>query len=136
MMLTLFPALRSLVLCAALGLLAGCTSVPLDNSGDMRATYQLGEFRMLLNGTAPQAALATQQAFKQLALFEVKNDVRTYEADLAARTRDDNFVRVALREVNSRQTLIAIRVDKTGDKVLSREIFEYVEANMSGGAAR
>ena len=113
-------------------LAAGCSTVSLDKEGDMQATYVAGEFRMLVNADAPRTAAATSQAFKQLGLFEVKKDVKTFAADLAARTPKDEKIRVSIKEINSKQTELGIRVDVVGDRNFSRKLYEKIEQNLGG----
>lgn len=127
--------IRPALVVAGLALFAGCSSVPLNDQGDMQATYVAGEFRMLVNSNAPTTAKATSEAFKQMGLFQIKNDLRTYDADLAARTTLDEKVRVSIKEVNSKQTQVAIRVDVVGDKEFSRKLYQQIEKNLtaSGG---
>ena len=128
---------RTLVIAASVALLAaGCSTVSLDKEGDMQATYVAGEFRMLVNADAPRTAAATSQAFKQLGLFEVKKDLQTFEAELAARTPKDEKVRVSIKEINSKQTQLGIRVDIGGDKNFSRKLYERIEQNLGGAQAR
>lgn len=126
----------SFALAASLALLAGCSSVPLDKQGEMQATYVVGEFRMLVNADAPRTATATSEAFKQLGFFEVKREVRTFDADLAARTPKDEKIRVSIREINSKQTELGIRVDVAGDKTVSRKLYETIERNLGGSQTR
>ncbi len=114
----------------------GCSTVALDKDGDMQATYVAGEFRMLVNADAPRTANATSQAFKQLGLFEVKREMKTFSAELAARTPKDEKVRVTIKEINSKQTELGIRVDVAGDKNFSRKVYERIEANLGGSQAR
>jgi hypothetical protein len=117
---------------AALAVLSGgCSSVALDKQGEMEATYVAGEFRMLVNGTAPATASATSAAFKQLGLFQIKSTQETYSATLRARTPKDEKVTVNIAEVNSRQTMVRIRVDIVGDKNFSRKLFEQIDRNLS-----
>lgn len=99
----------------------------------MRAVYQYGEFGMLLNGTAPAAAAAAEAAIKELDLYAVSKKLDTYDAELAARTRKDQKVTIAINEVNSRQTMIRIRVGTTGDLAISRQIYDAVERHMTTG---
>ncbi len=120
---------------SALALHSGCSTVPLNEDGNMQATFVAGEFRMLVNADAPRTAQATGEAFRQMGLFEVGRDVRTFEASLVARTPRDERVRVSIREVNSRQTELRIRVDVTGDRAFSRKLYEQIEANLSRGGA-
>lgn len=127
------PAL--LVSCAALSL-SGCSTVSLDKEGEMQATYVAGEFRMLVNADAARTAAATSQAFKQMSLFEVKKVLKTFEAELAARTPKDEKVRVSIKEINSKQTELGIRVDVAGDKNFSRKLYERIEQNLGGAQAR
>lgn len=102
----------------------------------MQATYVAGEFRMLVNADAPRTAAATSQAFKQLGLFEVKKEMQTFTAELAARTPKDEKIRVSIKEINSKQTELGIRVDIAGDKNFSRKLYERIEANLGGAQAR
>jgi hypothetical protein len=131
-----FCSPSSLLLAASVALLAGCSTVSLDKEGDMQATYVAGEFRMLVNADAARTAAATSEAFKQLGLFEIKKEVRTFDADLAARTPKDEKVRVGIKEINSKQTEVGIRVDVVGDKNFSRKLYERIEANLRNSAPR
>jgi hypothetical protein len=130
-----FPRKASLIITGSLaGLLllaSGCSTVALDKQGDMEATYVAGEFRMLVNGTAPATASATSAAFKQLGLFQIKSTQETYSATLRARTPKDEKVTVNIAEVNSRQTMVRIRVDMIGDKNFSRKLYEQIDRNLS-----
>lgn len=124
-------------LAAALALLAaGCSTVPLDKQGEMQATYVAGEFRMIVNADAPRTAAATSEAIRQLGLFEVRREVRTFDADLAARTPKDEKVRVSIKEINSKQTELRIRVDVVGDKNFSRKFYEQIEKNLGAAQTR
>lgn len=127
-----------LVLSATLAvsaLVTGCKTVDVSSreSGSMQAVYQYGEFSMLLNGTAPAAAAAAEAAIKELDLYAVSKKLNTYDAELVARTRKDQKVTIAINEVNSRQTMIKIRVGATGDLAVSRQIYDAVERNMAAG---
>lgn len=114
-----------------LALLAGCSTVQLDDKGEMQAAYVAGEFRMLVNANSPRTVQATSEAFKQLGLYQIKKDERTYDADLAARTQLDEKVRVSIKEINSKQTELGIRVDVMGDKDFSRKLYERIERNLN-----
>ncbi len=131
MPMNIFPLLRFSLVAAGLSLFAACSTVQLDEKGEMNATYVAGEFRMLVNSNAPTTARATSEAFKQMGLFEIKNELRTYDADLAARTALDEKVRVRIKEINSRQTEIGIRVDVIGDKDYSRKLYQQIEKNLT-----
>lgn len=130
-----FPRTSSLIATGALAglvlLASGCSTVTLDKQGEMEATYVAGEFRMLVNGTAPATASATSAAFKQLGLFQIKSTQETYSATLRARTPKDEKVTVNIAEVNSRQTMVRIRVDMIGDKNFSRKLYEQIDRNLS-----
>ena len=117
---------------------AGCSTVPLSKDGEMQATFVAGEFRMLVNADAPRTAAATSEAFRQMNLFEVKRELRTFDAELAARSPKDEKIRVVIKEINSRQTELRIRVDVVGDRNFSRKLYERIEANLgaAGGQAR
>ena len=123
----------TLLLCPALlasFAFTGCSTVSLDSTGDTAAVYQLNEFSMLLNTTAPRAYAATQKAFKDMDLFETKSNLDTFEAELNARSRKDENVHVAITEVNSRQTMLKIRWSTTGDKKNSKALYELIERNL------
>ncbi len=129
-----FP-LAPLVLAGALLGLAGCSTVPLSKEENMQATYVAGEFRMLVNADTARTVAATSEAFKQLGLFEVKREVQTFETDLAARSAQDEKIRVRIREINSKQTELGIRVDVVGNKDFSRTLFERIDANLRAGGS-
>jgi hypothetical protein len=124
------PLLASLFIAAlALGV-SGCSTVKLDESGETAAVYQLNEFRMLVNSTAPVAFAATQKAFRDYDLFETKSKLNTFDGELYARSRQDDKVYVNIAEVNSRQTLLRIRWSTTGDKKNSKALYELIERNL------
>lgn len=110
--------------------LTGCSTVDLDSTGDTAAVYQLNEFRMVLNTTAPVAFAATQKAFRELDLFETKSKLQTYEGELYARSRKDDKVYVSIAEMNSRQTMLKIRWGTTGDKKNSKALYDLIEHNL------
>jgi hypothetical protein len=127
------PRLLPLSVLFASGLmigLSGCTTVKLDPAGESAAVYQLNEFRMLLNTTAPVAFAATQKAFRDLDLFETKSKLETYAGELNARSRGDEKVFVSVAEVNSRQTLLRIRWSTTGDKKRSKALYDVIESHL------
>lgn len=113
----------------------GCSNVPLDETGEMQAVYVSGEFQMLMNADARATSKATSEAFRQLGYFEIKNQLRSYDALLVGRTPKDAKVTVKIREINSRQSEIFIRVNTVGDKALSRQIFYQIEKNLGGSGA-
>lgn len=126
----LFP--RALFASIAVLAVSGCSSVPLDPAGKTQATFVAGEFRALVNATAPATARATSEAFRQLGLFEIQNELDLFEASLGARTARDERVRVSIKEINSRQTQVGIRVSIVGDKEYSRKLFEQIDKNLAG----
>jgi hypothetical protein len=113
--------------------LSGCSTVRLDPAGESAAVYQLNEFRMLLNSTAPAAFSATQKAFRELDLFETKSKLEMYAGELNARSRKDERIYVSIAEVNSRQTLLKIRWSTTGDKKNSKALYDLIERNLHSG---
>lgn len=121
--------LCSLLLVALAGF-TGCSSVQMDATGESVAVYQFGEFKMLLNTTAPKAAEAAQRAIQQADLYQTERVVNTFDARLTARARNDQRVSVIIQEVNSRQTLVRIRWGEGGNKNLSRRLFETIESNV------
>lgn len=110
--------------------LAGCSTVELDSSGETSAVYQLNEFKMVLNTTAPKAFAATQKAFREMDLFETKSNLQTYSGELNARSRNDERVYVTIQEVNSRQTMLKIRWTATGDRKNSKTLYDLIEKNL------
>jgi ABC-type uncharacterized transport system auxiliary subunit len=125
-----FRLRQSILLFAFAAALCGCSSVQLDSSGEMVAVYQFGEFKMLLNTTAPRAALATQRALQQMDLYQTSANTTRFEALFTARARNDQKVVVSIAEANSVQTLVRIRWGEGGSKVLSRRLFELIESNV------
>ena len=122
-------ALPSLLL-IALAIFGGCRTVPFDASGQFYAVYQFGEFRMLVNTTAPVTAQATQRAVQQLELFKTHEVVNKYEAQIIARAHNDQKVTINIEESNSRQSLVRIRWGEAGDLSKSRKLFDTIEANL------
>jgi len=110
--------------------LSGCSTVDLDANGDTAAVYQLNEFRMVVNTTAPVAFAATQKAFREMDLFETQSQLNTYDGDLYARSRNDEKVYVNVAEINSRQTLVKIRWSVTGNKKNSTDLYKLIERNL------
>lgn len=121
--------------CATAVFFNGCTTVPLDETGEMQAVYVSGEFQMLMNADARATAKATSDAFRQLGYFEIQNQVRNYDAMLVGRTPKDAKVTVKIKEINSRQSELGIRVNAAGDKALSRQIYYQIEKNLGGSGA-
>ena len=122
--------LSALLVLASVGLIAGCSTVNLDDSGDTQAVYELGQFEMIVDSNAAAAYNATQKAFKDLDLYQTKGDLYTIEAELAARSRDDKKVYVSIKEVNSKQTMIKIRWGTIGSKGNSRQLYDAIEKNL------
>ncbi len=116
---------------AAAASFSGCRSVKLDPTGDMVAVYQFGEFKMVLNTTAPLTAAAAQKAVQQADLYLVLFKQNTYDARIDARSRSDQKVIVLIQEVNSRQTMLRIRWGEGGDLVKSRRLYEAIEAGLA-----
>ncbi len=121
--------------CATAVFFNGCSTVPLDETGEMQAVYVSGEFQMLMNADARATAKATSDAFRQLGYFEIQNQVRNYDATLVGRTPKDAKVTVKIKEINSRQSELGIRVNAAGDKALSRQIYYQIEKNLGGSGA-
>jgi len=125
------PSILPALLVTGLALaLTGCSTVKLDPTGEKTAIYQLNEFRMLLNSTAPAGFAATQKAFRDLDLFETYSKLDTFSGELYARSRSDEKVYVSVSEVNSRQTLLRIRWSNTGDKKRSKALYDVIESNL------
>lgn len=121
-------ALPSLLL-VAIALFGGCRTVQYDTSGQYYAVFQLGDYKMLLNTTAPVALQAVQKALPQCDLFQTYTKMDKYEGIVLARSRADQKVRIKIQETNSRQTLINIRWGEGGDLPNSRKLFDAIEAN-------
>lgn len=127
-----FPVLFAFSLTLFMG---GCRTVALDNAGQAQAAYNNGRFIMVMHNTAAQLAPATEQALKSLDLFMVSKDVQNYSAEFKARTRKDKKVSIKIEEVNSRETMLYIKVGLRGDLPLSRALYEQIEqgAQRTGG---
>jgi hypothetical protein len=85
---------------------------------------------MLVNTTAPVAAAAVEKAVAQLDLFKTYAVVNKYEAQVLARARNDQKIRINVEEANSRQTLIRIRWGEGGDITKSKKLFDAIDANL------
>ena len=127
-----FPILRPALLATGIVFaFAGCSTVNLDTSGETTAVYQLNEFRMVVNSTAPATYAATQKAFRELGLFEIKTSkLETYAGELFARTTKDEKVYVSIAEMNSRQTMLKIRWGTGGDKKNSIDLYKLIERHL------
>ncbi|HKB91838.1 MAG TPA: DUF3568 family protein [Opitutaceae bacterium] len=110
--------------------LSACHTVDLDSTGEMQAVYQFGNFKMLVNANASATAKATAAAFKQLDLYLTGQTLNTYDAKLDARARDDKLVVVRIEEVNSRQSMVHIRIGDNGNLDRSRELYDAIEAKL------
>jgi Protein of unknown function (DUF3568) len=110
---------------------AGCSTVNLDSTGDTQAVYQLNEFKMVVNSTAPVTYAATQKAFRSMDIFETTGSkLDTFAGELIGRTRKDEKVFVSIAEINSRQTVLKIRWSSTGDKKNSTDLYKLIERNL------
>lgn len=118
----------------ALALFAGCRTVALDQSGEMQAVNEIGKFRMVVNADLKRTVTATRAAFREMRLTEVSSDVRRFDANLVAETELNEKVRLEIREVNSRQTEVGIRVKWVGHQEYSRRLWERIEANLANGS--
>lgn len=126
-----FP--RFFLVAAGLALLGGCRSVPLDQSGQKTAVNNLGEFRMVVNTNLQNTLSATRFALVDMRLTEISANERTYVADLVAVTELDEKVRINIREINSRQTEVGIRVKWVGHQEYSKRLWERIETHLGGG---
>lgn len=116
----------------------GCRTVNLDQTGENQAAFNYGRFEMVMHSTTKPLADSAERAFKDLDLFMVGKDVGDYSAKLTARTRQDKLVTVEIKEVNSRETMLFIKVGMRGDLKLSRAIYDRIEkggGRSSGGAS-
>jgi hypothetical protein len=118
------------ILLLALAIFGGCKTIPYDTAGNSYAVFQFGEFKGLVNTKAPAAAQAVQKAVQQLDLFQTSVVVNKYEAQVLARTRNDQKVRINVEEANSQQTLIRIRWGEGGDQAKSKKLYDAIEANL------
>jgi len=120
----------SSLLLIALAIFGGCRTVPYDTSGQNFAVFQFGEFRMLVNTTAPLTFLAAQKAVQQDDLFKTYEVQNKFEAQILARAHNDQKIRINIEEANSRQTLVRIRWGEGGDQIKSRKLFDMIDANL------
>jgi hypothetical protein len=109
---------------------SGCSTVKLDATGDTAAVYQLNEFRMVMNSTAPATFAATQKALREMDLFETKSKLNTFDGELYARSRKDDKIHVSIAEMNSRQTMLKIRWGTTGDQKNSTALYKLIERHL------
>lgn len=125
---------RLLLVAAGIGglLLSGCSSVPLDESGEKTAVNNLGEFGMVANADLKRTLDATRAALAEMRLTETSADVRTFDADLVAETELNEKIRIKIREINSRQTEVGIRVKWTGHQEYSKRLWQRIEAHLGG----
>jgi len=121
-------ALSSLLALALAGFFSGCRTIEYSTKGDNYAVFQFGDFKGLVNTTAPKATEAVQKAVQQSDLFQTYVVVNKYEGQVLARDRADNKIRINIEENNSRQTLINIRWGQGGDYGNSRKFFDKVNA--------
>jgi hypothetical protein len=121
-------ALSSLLALSLAGFFGGCRTIDYDNSGGNYAVFQLGEFKGLVNTTAPKTAEAVKQAVQQADLFQTYVVINKYEAQVLARDRKDQKIRINIEEYNSKQTIIRIRWGEGGDYGNSRKLFDKVDA--------
>lgn len=127
------PFLKIPLVAVGLVLAAGCTSVKLDEAGEYQAVNQAGKFRMLVNADAAQTLVATREVMQEMRLAEVQTTVRRFEAEVLAKTDLGEPVRIHIREVNSRQSELQIRVKWVGHQDYSRRLWEQIDAKV--GAA-
>ena len=128
-------ALRFSCLTALVALFAGCSSVPLDESGEKTAVNNLGQFRMVANANLARTVAATRAALADMRLTEVSADVRRFDADVVAETELNEKIRFTIREINSAQTEVGIRVKWVGHQDYSKRLWERIEAHLGGGGA-
>lgn len=126
----------SFLLLALAGLVSGCRTIAYDNAGSNFAVFQFGEFKGLVNTTAPKAAEAVKKAVQQADLYQTYAVVNKYEAQVLARARNDQKVRINIEESNSRQTLIRIRWGEGGDVGESRKLFDKVNMLLEAEGVR
>lgn len=121
---------QTLFLLGFLLCLSGCRTVPLDQAGTMQATYVAGRFNMIVNADVAETIKAAHKSFGEMQMFLVASERSTFAAELAVRTNTDRKIKLSIREMNSRQSEIGIRVDVAGDQALSRALYERIEANL------
>ncbi len=120
----------SILAISAAAVLAGCQAVPLTKDKSMVAVYQFGEFKMLLNTSAPHAAEVTQKVLKEQGLYQTELKQSTYEARFTARAVGDQKITIILQEENRNQTMLRIRWGQGGDLKKSRRLYESIEAGV------
>ena len=94
---------------------------------------EVGKFRMLVNADSARTVAATRAVFADMRLKEVAADVQRFQADLIAETAMNEKVRVYIREINSRQSELQIRVKWVGHQDYSRLMWERIEAKIAAG---
>ena len=93
---TVRPAVGSLALAAAVAL-TGCASTVkvTDNSN---GSYRLGELRVYTDRDFTKVHDAVPKAFKDLNLFQTKDEKEVVEAELTARDQTDTRIVVSLKD--------------------------------------
>lgn len=100
----------------------------------MQAVNDVGRFRMLVNADLGHTVTAAHASFKDMRLTEVSGEVRRYDASFVVETELNEKVHVDIREVNSRQSEVAIRVKWMGHQEYSRRLWERIEAHLASGS--
>ena len=87
-----------------------------------------------MNADLGRTVTAAHAAFKEMRLTEISGEVRRYDASFVTETELNEKVRVDIREVNSRQSEVAIRVKWVAHQDYSRRLWERIEANLANGS--
>lgn len=122
---------KFLCVATALALLGGCRTVPIDGAGEFQAVNQAGKFRMLVNADSARTLQATREVMSEMRLTEVSSEVARFQARVLAKTDLDEPVRIAIYEVNSRQSEIQIRVKWVGHQDYSTRMWQKIETKIN-----
>ena len=114
-----------LVILAVAALFPGCTSVQVSN--DTQGRYRVGELQVFAEQDFAPVHAAVERAFKDLGLFQTKDERKVVEAELTARDRSDTLVIVKIKEVAKNRTSVKIRYGLSGDLAQAQRVYQAIE---------
>ncbi len=103
----------------------GCTSVQV--SDDTQGRYRVGELQVFADHDFATVVTAVERGFKDLGLFQTKNERKVIEAELTARDASDTLIIVKLKEVSKNRVSVKIRYGLTGDLAQAQKLYQAIE---------
>jgi hypothetical protein len=108
---------------------AGCAS-SVRVTEKTEGSYRLGELRVYTDRDFKAVHDAVPKAFKDLNLFQTKDELKVMEAELTARDGTDTRVGVDLKEVVKGRTMVEIRYGVPGDLAKAQKVYDAIEKNL------